>query len=160
MKKKGTGNREQGTGIDQAIAKLESAIATRQRQQEILLQVKNLGVELAAEIAAQEAATSPVKRATKERKAAPKKLAHKKGQITPEGRRRIAEAQRKRWKKVHSSQLSAVSRKTPARPAVKPTIESVAPKATKKRIRKPKAAVSGLPSAADLDRVAEENAAT
>ena len=36
---------------------------------------------------------------------------------------------------------------------------SAAPKATEKRIRKPKPEVSGLPSAADLDRVAEENAA-
>ena len=109
----------------------------------------------------------------KPHKAVLKKPAHKKGQITPAGRKRIAEAQRKRWKKVHSSQPSVVSRKIPATPAVKPTkkksgpeelkafhaTESAAPKERAKRIRKPKAAASGLPSEADLNRVAEENAA-
>ncbi len=115
----------------------------------------------------------------KPHKAVLKKPAHKKGQITPAGRKRIAEAQRKRWKKVHSSQPSVVSRKIPATPAVKPTkkksgpeelkafhaTESAAPKAKAKakriRIRKPKVASRPISkSASQHEKPVEQLGAT
>ncbi len=62
----------------------------------------------------------------KPHKAAPKKPAHKKGQITPAGRKRIAAAQHRRWAKVIKAKSASVSASVakPHKAAPRPAISS------------------------------------